>query len=149
MLDLKESTLLTNANLLAISIGTSASALKVVEKLGIPPQIVYADEYNDLHQVINLNKSFRTTFTSVATPRAILKRLTTPDGMKNLQTVLGKWISEDLVIIPPKRDQAFNQGGCFVFDSSGILRLAHCDRGTGDHVDLAGVEKCVEDLLRG
>lgn len=69
--------------------------------------------------------------------------------MSNLSTVLSKWIKDDLAIIPPKQDQAFNQGGSFVFRPGGSLELAHCDRGTGDHADLLDIVKAVEALVSG
>jgi len=67
--------------------------------------------------------------------------------MNNLNTVLSKWFKDDLIIIPPKIEQSFNQGGCFVFSKDGELELGHCDRGTGDHVDLESVEKLVEAMM--
>jgi len=37
--------------------------------------------------------------------------------------------------IPPKRDQAFQQGGALVFNGSDCV-LAHYDESTGAHIDL-------------
>lgn len=114
--------------------------------MGIDGGWVYADEDNELYEIINLNKSFRSTFLDPSTPFVILNRIKS-GGMGDLLEVLSQWNRKDLVIIPPKPDQAFNQGGCFIFDAAGVLKLAHCDRGTGDHVELGKVLEVVEGVI--
>jgi hypothetical protein len=42
------------------------------------------------------------------------------------------------VYTPPKQDQAFNQGGTFVFDGAKTI-FAHYDESTGAHSDIAQV----------
>ena len=42
------------------------------------------------------------------------------------------------VFIPPKQDQAFNQGGTFLFDGPTTV-FAHFDAGTGAHSDIQTV----------
>ena len=39
------------------------------------------------------------------------------------------------IYIPPSQDQAFNQGGTFLFDGDETV-LAHYDESTGDHCDI-------------
>ena len=40
--------------------------------------------------------------------------------------------------IPPKQDQAFNQGGAFLFDGEETI-FAHYDESTGAHCDIQQV----------
>lgn len=40
--------------------------------------------------------------------------------------------------IPPRQDQAFNQGGTFIFDGDQTV-FAHYDEGTGAHSDIQEV----------
>lgn len=76
--------------------------------------------------------------------------------MKELSEVLSKWNKgtsvytaktsypdHDLfkltlqlaIYIPPKQDQAFNQGGTFLFDGETTI-FAHYDQSTGAHSDI-------------
>lgn len=85
--------------------------------------------YNDL----DLNRGVGITFFNPATPFAIRDRLLKKDGTAELGEVLGKW--SRAFFIPPKQDQAFIQGGSFVFDCDQTL-LAHYDESTGAHADI-------------
>mmetsp|Transcript_10439 Transcript_10439/g.21469 ORF Transcript_10439/g.21469 Transcript_10439/m.21469 type:complete len:107 (+) Transcript_10439:596-916(+) len=103
---------------------------------------------------MRLKKSVEATFFNPATPIAISRRIfndpfkpwlgfrsqSTPGGTSSILKVLSGWLPDGRAIIPPSQDQAFNQGGFFVFGEGGELRLAHVDRGTGDHVELERVE---------
>lgn len=60
-----------------------------------------------------------------------------PDGAKDLQNLLGRWVERG-VWVPPKQDQAFNQGGMFVLRGKEML-FAHYDPSAGAHADLERV----------
>lgn len=70
------------------------------------------------------------TFFNPATPYAILGRLQ-QDGAKDLMSALSRWKPW----IPPEQDQAFQQGGTFVFKGCECL-YQHFDQSTGDHAPL-------------
>mmetsp|Transcript_23511 Transcript_23511/g.60131 ORF Transcript_23511/g.60131 Transcript_23511/m.60131 type:complete len:85 (+) Transcript_23511:513-767(+) len=51
-------------------------------------------------------------------------------GLGDLQDILSRWQPW----LPPKQDQAFNQGGAYVFEGSRVL-FSHHDPSTGSHAD--------------
>ena len=62
--------------------------------------------------------------------------------MKDLLDVLGKW--KDAVFIPPKQEQAFQQGGAFIFKGKDTI-FAHYDASAGAHVEVMSVvERAIE-----
>jgi len=90
------------------------------------------------------------TFFSIGTSFSFLKRFTTRGGTQELREVLSKW--NKAIYIPPKQNQAFNQGGTFIFDTSSARNkenntteqqtqtiFAHYDESTGAHSDIQQV----------
>jgi hypothetical protein len=95
--------------------------------------IVHSDPENALHDALDLNFGLIKTFFNPATPLALAGRLfNAEDGMEELKEVLGKW--KDAFYIPPKREQAFNMGGTFVFKGDSTV-FAHLDSSPGDHAN--------------
>ncbi|GIL78934.1 hypothetical protein Vretimale_212 [Volvox reticuliferus] len=70
------------------------------------------------------------TFFSVDTPLAIKRRM--DEGRTgDLEDILKRW----QLWIPPKNDQALQQGGLFMFKGDRTV-LTHYDKATGAHADL-------------
>eukprot|EP00532_Pseudo-nitzschia_australis_P004518 CAMPEP_0168187830 /NCGR_PEP_ID=MMETSP0139_2-20121125/15267_1 /TAXON_ID=44445 /ORGANISM="Pseudo-nitzschia australis, Strain 10249 10 AB" /LENGTH=132 /DNA_ID=CAMNT_0008110115 /DNA_START=457 /DNA_END=855 /DNA_ORIENTATION=- len=118
-----------------VSIGTPENGKKLVEHLSIPDMAdyLYVDPENLLYDSLKLNKGLKETFFSPGTPFSFLRRFTEKDGTKELGEVLRKW--SGAVYVPPRQDQAFNQGGTFVFDGDQTV-FAHYDESTGAHSDI-------------
>lgn len=114
-----------------------------MQHLEIPngEEYIFADPENALYDDLDLNRGVATTFLSPATPVAIRDRLLSGDT-KELGEVLQKW--SKAVYIPPKREQAFNQGGTFIFRGNDTL-YAHYDEATGAHADINYVIKFAID----
>jgi len=121
-----------------VSIGTPENGAKLVDHLLIPnlAEYLYVDPKNTLYDSLHLNRGVSSTFFSVGTPFAFLKRFTTRDGTKELYEVLSKW--NKAIYLPPRQNQAFNQGGTFLFEGDETI-LAHFDESTGDHCDIQTV----------
>jgi hypothetical protein len=64
-------------------------------------------------------------------------------GLSDLQDVMGRWKPW----IPPKQDQALQQGGMFVFDGYSCV-WSHYDQATGAHADLAEVLGKAQQLMQ-
>eukprot|EP00529_Nitzschia_sp_RCC80_P034744 CAMPEP_0113448388 /NCGR_PEP_ID=MMETSP0014_2-20120614/4740_1 /TAXON_ID=2857 /ORGANISM="Nitzschia sp." /LENGTH=123 /DNA_ID=CAMNT_0000339597 /DNA_START=1649 /DNA_END=2020 /DNA_ORIENTATION=+ /assembly_acc=CAM_ASM_000159 len=94
---------------------------------------LFVDPTASLYKDLEMNKGVKETFFSPSTPFAFLDRLKDKDGMKELLEVLSKW--NKAIYIPPKQDQAFNQGGTFVFNGPSTI-FAHYDESTGAHSDI-------------
>lgn len=124
-----------------ISIGKPEVGFNLCQHLGVTngSSFVFADPENVFYDELDLNRGIAETFFNPATPFAIKDRLFKKDGMKELNEVLGKW--SGAFYIPPKRDQAFNQGGTFVFKGKNQTLYAHYDESTGAHADLTEVVK--------
>mmetsp|Transcript_31870 Transcript_31870/g.52551 ORF Transcript_31870/g.52551 Transcript_31870/m.52551 type:complete len:139 (+) Transcript_31870:534-950(+) len=99
-------------------------------------QFMFVDPDNSLYDQLDLNRGVVETFFSPSTPLAFLDRMTRKDGMKDLMEVLSKW--NKAVYLPPKQEQAFNQGGTFIFNGPKTV-FAHYDESTGAHPKLAEV----------
>lgn len=82
------------------------------------------------YEALGLVKGVGQTFLSWDTPLAIKRRMDSGQT-KDLQDVLSRWEPW----IPPKQDQAFQQGGVLVFEGSRLL-FSHYDKATADHADL-------------
>lgn len=116
-----------------VSIGTHERSKEFVGVTGFPPDALFADPNSDTYKALGLVKSVQNTFFKWDTPVAIKKRL--DEGrMGDLQDVLSRWIPW----LPPKQDQAFQQGGMFVFEGERTL-FSHRDTATGAHADFAEV----------
>lgn len=163
----------SSITLIMISIGTTTNLNKLLHHLSLvqpslPPSplssssslsssslpswkdILYVDPENKLYDALLLNKGVKETFFSIGTSFSFLKRFTTRGGTKELGEVLSKW--NKAIYIPPKQDQAFNQGGTFIFDTSSARNkenntteqqtqtiFAHYDESTGAHSDIQQV----------
>lgn len=130
-----------------VSIGVPEKGKTLIEHLGFQngERYLYVDPENSMYDLLNLNKGVKETFFSPSTPFAFLDRFTKPDGMKDLFEVLGKW--NKAFFIPPKQDQAFNQGGTFVFDGLSTV-FAHYDESTAAHSDLDKVIEIAKDRVK-
>lgn len=131
--------------LVIVSIGLPEKGQALCNHLGIEngEELLFVDPENALYDDLDLNKGVQETFFNPATPLAFKDNLFR-DGRifsQDLVEVLGKW--KDAVYIPPKRDQAFNQGGTFIFDGSDTV-YAHYDEATGAH---ARSDEMVEKAL--
>lgn len=115
-----------------VSIGKAEVGKRLCEHLGIADgeEFIFADPENALYDDLDLNKGIQTTFFSPATPFAFKDRLFRGDSSKELFEVLGKW--KDAFYIPPKQEQAFNQGASFIFEGERTLH-AHYDEATAAH----------------
>lgn len=125
-------------NLVMVSIGKPETGKRLVDHLELPhgDQYLFVDPENTLYDALDLNRGIKETFFSVETPFAFLDRFTKPDGMKQLGLVIRKW--DKAFYIPPKQEQAFNQGGTFVFDGATTV-FAHYDASTGAHSNIEEV----------
>lgn len=123
-----------------VSIGKPEVGKELIGHLGVEngEDFIFADPENTVYDDLKLNKGIQATFFNPATPFAIRDRLFN-GGMKELGEVLGKW--SNAVYIPPKRDQAFNQGGTFIFAQGGRTIFAHYDESTGAHANFDDVYK--------
>lgn len=115
-----------------VSIGKAEVGKDLCDHLGIidGEEFVFADPENTLYDDLSLNRGVQTTFFSPATPFAFRDRLFRGDSSDDLFEVLGKW--KDAFYIPPKPEQAFNQGASFIFDGERTL-YAHYDEATAAH----------------
>mmetsp|Transcript_27824 Transcript_27824/g.42109 ORF Transcript_27824/g.42109 Transcript_27824/m.42109 type:complete len:136 (+) Transcript_27824:558-965(+) len=124
-----------------ISIGLPEKGKQLISHLNLNhgEDYLFVDPENALYDALDLNFGIKETFFSPATPFAFLDRFTKPNGMKDLNEVLSKWINGGFYR-PPKQSQAFNQGGTFVLNGETTV-FAHYDESTGAHAK-------VEDVLK-
>lgn len=115
-----------------VSIGKAEVGRDLCVHLGVEDgeEFVFADPENALYDNLDLNRGIQETFFNPATPFAFKDRLFRGDSSKELFEVLGKW--KDASYAPPKLEQAFNQGGAFVFDGPRTI-YAHYDEATASH----------------
>ena len=119
-------------NLYFVSIGTPERGIEFCARNGFPESRMLADPASQLYAALGLRKSVQATFFDRATPEAMWAQMQS-GKIEDLTSVLREWIGYKLWI-PPKQDQAFQQGGVFVFEGDeGVF--AWRDRATGDHVD--------------
>jgi hypothetical protein len=125
-------------NLAMLSVGTPEKCQKLIDHLEFKggEQYLFVDPENKLYDTLLLNRGLKETFFSIETPLAFLDRFTEPGGTNDLLQVLSKW--NKAFIIPPKQEQAFLQGGTFVFDGPETI-YAHYDASTGAHSDIQQV----------
>ena len=120
--------------LVIVSIGVPEKGKALCEHLAVADgeNFVFVDPSNALYDDLDLNKSVARTFFNPATPLAFKDRLFREGSMfsSELTEVLSKW--KDAFYIPPKQDQAFNQGGAFIFDEDRTV-YAHYDEATAAH----------------
>lgn len=124
--------------LVMISIGKPEVGKRLVDHLGLEngDKYLFVDPDNILYDSLMLNRGIKETFLSIETPFAFLERFTKPGGTKHLTEVLSKW--NNAVYTPPKQEQAYNQGGTFIFDGEETV-FAHYDASTGAHSNIEEV----------
>ena len=126
-----------------VSVGRPDKGKELVSHLGLErgEEILFVDPDNKLYDALDLNRGVQRTFFNTNTAFAFLRRFTSQDGTKELKEVLPKW--KDAVYIPPRQDQAFLQGGTFVFDGPRTI-FAHYDPSTAAH---ASIEEVMETAI--
>lgn len=103
---------------------------------------LFVDPENALYDALDLNRGVQRTFFNTNTAFSFLDRFSQKDGMKNLNIVMDKW--RNAFYVPPKTEQAFLQGGTFVFDGPKTL-FSHYDPSTAAH---ASVDRVMEIATR-
>lgn len=101
-------------------------------------QFIYADPENALYDDLDLNRGLASTFFSPAIPFKFRDKIFSGYDFDDLFQVLGKW--KDAFYVPPKQEQAFNQGGTFIFDGNKTV-FSHYDEATANSAD---IEKVIE-----
>lgn len=100
-----------------------------LQATGFPAELLFCDPDNISYNALSLKQGVGLTFFSVETPLAIKKRM--DEGtMGDLSEILPRWTPW----VPPKTQQAFQQGGIFVFEGSRCV-MDHFDKATGAHAD--------------
>ena len=129
-----------------VSIGLPEKGKQLIDHLEFQQgeKYLFVDPDNALYDELNLNFGVQRTFFNINTPFAFLDRITTKDGLKDLGTILSKW--SKAFFIPPKNEQAFNQGGTFVFDGNRAV-FAHYDPSTAAHATVDQVMEVVDKEL--
>ena len=133
-------------NLVLVSIGVPEKGQQLVDHLEFEKgeKYLFVDPENALYDALNLNFGVARTFFNINTPFAFLERFTSKDGTKDLGTILSKW--SKALFIPPKQEQAFNQGGTFVFEGERTV-FAHYDPSTAAHAKVNDVLDIVSKEL--
>lgn len=129
-----------------VSIGKPEVGKELCIHLGLndAESYIYADPDNSIYNDLDLNKGILQTFFNPATSYAMKDRLFKKDGMKELKNVLSKW--SDAAYIPQVPDQAFNQGGTFIFKNKDTV-YAHYDEAPGAHADMEYVLQLASDVI--
>jgi hypothetical protein len=129
-----------------VSIGVPEKGQRLIEHLEFDKgeNYLFVDPENALYDALNLNFGIQRTFFNPSTPFSFLDRVTKEDGLKDLGTILSKW--NKAVFIPPKQEQAFNQGGTFVFDGERAV-FAHYDPSTAAHAPVDRVVEVIQSVL--
>ena len=91
---------MAECKLLAVGIGTAERAREFCEHVGFPAANLYADPENEAYTALGLKKGVQTTFFTIDTPLAILKRAR-QDGASDLIAATSRWKPW----LPPKSDQ--------------------------------------------
>ncbi|GFR42732.1 hypothetical protein Agub_g13914, partial [Astrephomene gubernaculifera] len=115
--------------LFLVSIGTHERSKDFAEVTGFPRDSLFADPENALYDALGLVRSVGATFFSIETPLA-LKRRVEEGRTADLAEVFQRWQPW----IPPRSEQALQQGGLFLFEGDKVL-LSHRDKATAAHAD--------------
>lgn len=134
----REDLLASGIDLIMISIGKPEVGKELIAHLELQEgeKYIFVDPENALYDDLDLRRGVKETFFSVSTPLSFLDRFTKKDGMKDLIEVLSKW--NKAFYIPPKQEQAFLQGGTFIFDGPDTV-YAHYDESTAAHASVDAV----------
>jgi len=123
--------------LVAIGIGTPSRGAEFCAHTGFPPEVLFSDPENTAYSALKMNKGVAQTFFRPETPLALAQRFL--DGRaKDLTDTLANW----KVWIPPKLNQAYLQGGMFVFEGTAAV-FQHYDPSPSAHADLDEVMAAV------
>lgn len=131
----------SGAKLFMVSIGTYERSKEFVERTGFPAELLFVDPGSTTYKSLGLVKGVRETFFSAETAFSFKKRIQ-ESKLSDLGGVMPRWKAW----IPPKQDQALQQGGMFVFRGAQCV-FAHFDKGTGAHADFKDVLAAVEQAL--
>jgi len=130
-----------------VSIGKPEIGRQLMQRLDVTDggkDWFFCDPDSALYDALGLNSGIG-TFVAPETAYTFRDRIfrmnERTDGLKDLFSVLAKW--KDAVYLPPKQQQAFQQGGTFIFKGFDTL-YAHYDASTGAHVQ---VDKAVQLAL--
>lgn len=127
-----------NIQLVIVSIGKPEVGKQVCQHLGLnyedAKSYIFCDPENALYDDLYLNRGIQ-TFIAPDTAFSFRDRIFNQQktGLNDLFSVLSNW--KDAIYIPPKAEQAFNQGGAFLFDGPNTI-FAHYDASTGAHIDV-------------
>ncbi|EIE25407.1 hypothetical protein COCSUDRAFT_61626 [Coccomyxa subellipsoidea C-169] len=118
-------------DLVALSVGVPEKGKLFCERVPFPEELLFLDPDRLAYSELALYEGIGRTFFSRATPAAL-------SGLnfdKFKEAVKGYTFD---MTKPPKNDDAFQQGGLFIFDGAEVL-YAHKDAGTADHAPMADV----------
>jgi len=132
-------------DLVMVSIGLPEKGQQLIEHLEFKDgeNYLFVDPDNAMYDALTLNSGIG-RLVRMDTSFSFLDRITKKDGLKDLFEVLSKW--SKAFFIPPKGEQAFNQGGTFVFDGERAV-FAHYDPSTAAHATPEQVMEVVETEL--
>jgi len=134
--------------LVMVSIGKPGKGQELIQHLALGAKgsdYLFVDPENALYDALDLNRGVQRTFFHPGTPFAFLDRFTRDNGTKDLGNVLSKW--SKAVYIPPKQEQAFLQGGTFVFDGEKTL-FSHYDPSTAAHANIDRVMEIASEASK-
>lgn len=123
-----------------ISIGTPERGLEFVDRTGFPADRFLADPTNAAYDALGFARGVKETFFDWATPQAIWRRIKS-GSTQDIKYVLSIWKE---LWVPPKPEQAFQQGGVVLFKGKDMV-WSHYDPATGSHVDLDTLLKAAMD----
>lgn len=117
--------------LFLVSIGTPERGVEFSELTGFPQDRLIADPENALYDKLGFYRNVQRTFFDVRTPLSIFGRVFRKDRGGDLVEATMKWKPW----IPPRGEQALQQGGVLVFNGQECT-FKHFDQSTGNHLDL-------------
>jgi len=139
--DIKPTLDAQGVKLFFVSIGPWERSKDFVSVTEFPAENLLADPESKTYEALGLVKGVGQTFFNPQSALAFMRRF--KDGtIKDLQNILPRWIPW----VPPKQDQALQQGGMFVFEGERCVWCQY-DQATGAHADLQVVLGEVGRLL--
>ncbi|GMH41023.1 hypothetical protein BSKO_08933 [Bryopsis sp. KO-2023] len=114
--------------LFLVSMGPPERGLEFSELTGFRPERLIADPDSTLYKSVGFYTGL-ITFFNPKTPLSLLQRVV-KDGAKDLVEAFQTWKPW----IPPRINQAYQEGGCLVFEGKECV-LAYYEEGPGTHVD--------------
>lgn len=115
--------------LVILSIGKPESGKEFCERVPVPEDLLYLDLERNVYRSLEMYEGLSRTFFNAATPMAIMR-----NGMEEFK----KAVENYTMFVPPKPDDAFQQGGLLIIDGDKVL-YSHKDEGTADHAPMADV----------